>query len=102
MSNVPNPQAGGSQNPTQNPAGTSSQNPSGSSNPQIDKIQIKDVPAVDRVLEPLTDDNWAVWHERIMPVFHICGVADYVKGKVPRPADASQAMSRDDGSCGST
>ena len=95
MSNVPNPQAGGSQNPTQNPAGTSSQNPSGLSNPQIDKIQIKDVPAVDRVLEPLTDDNWAVWHERIMPVFRICGVADYVEGKVPRPADASQAKNWD-------
>ena len=102
MSGNTNTQASGSLggNPSQNSAGLgqTTQNTSGSSttHPKIDKINTCDNPPVDRVPEPLDNENWVVWRERITPIFKLCSVKAYVEGTIPRPMnDTAQAENWD-------
>ena len=100
MSGNTNTQASGSSggNPSQNSAGQTTQNTSGSStaHPKIDKINTCDNPPVNRVPEPLDDENWVIWRERITPIFELCGVKAYIEGTIPRPTnDTAQAKNWD-------
>jgi hypothetical protein len=99
MSNNPNQTGTGTMggNTTQAPTGQNTQNNTGSltQNPQINKIQTCDNPAVDRIPEPLDDNNWSIWKERITPVFCLCGVEGYIEGTIPHPTDTTQAKNWD-------
>ena len=72
---INNPQESGStgRNPFQNPTGQMTQTSSGSSatNPKVEKINTHDNPLVNRVPEPLDDENWVVLREWITPLFEL-------------------------------
>lgn len=67
-------------------AGTSQRNPPTT----IDRVATKDG-SVTRVPEPLTDDNWTVWKNRMKPILGMCDIEGYVDGSIPCPANSLQA-----------
>ena len=38
--------------------------------------------SITRLLEPLDEKNWSIWHECIHWVFKVCGVLPYVDGTI--------------------
>ncbi|GLB41639.1 hypothetical protein LshimejAT787_1002390 [Lyophyllum shimeji] len=51
----------------------------------ITKVDTREGFAIAQALEPLVDGNWLVWRIRILCVFQLCDVLEYVEGKIPRP-----------------
>ena len=45
--------------------------------------------------EPLSEENWTAWRERMRRVLRLCGIEEYADGKIPRPEDAQQARNWD-------
>jgi len=41
--------------------------------------------SITKMLEPLDDTNWIVWHEHIRCIFLLCGADPYVYSTMKRP-----------------
>ena len=61
----------------------------------ITRVSTKESAAVAKLSEPLNDENWTVWRERMRRVLWLCEVEDYVDGQIPRPLDAMEARNWD-------
>ena len=48
-----------------------------------------------KMSEPLDENNWTVWKERMKRALHLCGIEDYAYGKIKRPDDPIQANNWD-------
>ena len=46
---------------------------------------------ITKLLEPLTESNWMAWRECMKRVLRLCGIEEYVEGKIIRPNDAESA-----------
>ena len=54
-------------------------------NSSIQLIKTWDNSAVDKIAEPLMEDNWHDWKDCAQRVFTNCQITDYVFGKLPKP-----------------
>ena len=61
----------------------------------IARVSTKESAAVTKLSEPLNEENWSVWRERMRRVLQLCEVEEYVDGHVPRPGDALEARNWD-------
>ena len=57
------------------------------------QLSIKKVTAIKgshitKLLEPLMESNWMAWHECMKRVLRLCGIEEYVEGKIIRPNNA--------------
>jgi hypothetical protein len=75
----------------------------GSSTQQTDTPTITKVPtnhnsAITKLSEPLDENNWNSWRERIRRVFRLCGIEGYVNGTIERPVfgDSTEAWDHND------
>ena len=48
----------------------------------ITKVCIWEAASITRLLEPLDEKSWSIWHEHIHQVFKVCGVLLYVDGTI--------------------
>ena len=69
--------------------------PGSSTFSSITRVSTKESAAVAKLSEPLNDENWTVWRERMRRVLQLCEVEDYVDGQIPRPFDAMEARNWD-------
>ena len=52
--------------------------PGSSTFSSITRVSTKESAAVAKLSEPLNDENWTVWRERMRHVLQLCEVEDYV------------------------
>jgi len=51
----------------------------------INKVNAREAASITRLNEPLDEQNWSIWRERIRRVFKVCGVLPYVDGTLSSP-----------------
>src|SRR6266571_3966722 len=63
--------------------------PSGVSNVSQAPLAIKKLDhahsSISKMKKPLNDSNWVVWCERILCIFHLCGIEPYIYGNLKHP-----------------
>jgi gag-polypeptide of LTR copia-type len=47
--------------------------------------------AITKLTEPLNEDNWMAWRERMRRILRLCGVEGYAEGKIGKPGDTEGA-----------
>ena len=55
----------------------------------ITKVCTQEAASITRLLEPLDEKNWSIWHEHIRQVFKVCGVLPYADGTIQCPDKTS-------------
>jgi hypothetical protein len=61
----------------------------------ITRVSAHASPTLTKLSEPLGHDNWIVWRDRMRRVLRLCGIEDYIDGKIPRPENAQEASNWD-------
>ena len=59
--------------------------------PSIERVQAREGSAITKLSEPLTENNWMGWQQRMRRVLRLCGILAYAEGKVPIPEDPKGA-----------
>ena len=59
----------------------------------IKKIRANKYLSLSNLKEQLGKNNWADWTRRLIPVLEVCGVWNYVNGKIPQPDKQIKPMS---------
>ena len=57
----------------------------------IKRVQAREGSAITKLSEPLGEQNWMIWRERMRRVLRLCGVEAYVEGRIELPADTKGA-----------
>ena len=57
----------------------------------IKRVQAREGSAITKLSEPLNEDNWMAWRERMRRVLRLCGVEAYAEGKIAIPEDTKSA-----------
>ena len=58
----------------------------------IKRVQAREGSAITKLSEPLNEDNWMAWRERMRRVLRLCGVEAYAEGKIGIPEDTKSAQ----------
>lgn len=67
----------------------------GNNTGDIQRVPAREGVNVIKLGEPLDENNWTVWKERMKRALRLCGIEAYVYGKVKRPDDLIQANNWD-------
>jgi hypothetical protein len=49
-------------------------------NSGVARVSAKEAPNIPKMPEPLTDDNWSLWKDRIKRILELCEVDVYALG----------------------
>ena len=55
---------------------------------EIIRVQAREGSSILRLNEPLNENNWMAWRERMKRILLLCGVEEYTRGKIKRPTDS--------------
>lgn len=61
----------------------------------IQRVPAREGTNIVKMSEPLDENNWTVWKERMKRALRLCGIEDYAYGKIKRPDDPIQANNWD-------
>ena len=53
--------------------------------PTVARVLVREGSAITKLPDPLGENNWMAWRERMRRVLRLCGVEAYVDGAVPIP-----------------
>jgi len=57
-------------------------------NLSVTKVKAREGSAITKLSEPLKEDNWMAWRERMKRILRLCCVEEYVEGIIECPTDA--------------
>ena len=55
--------------------------------PSVERVGAREGSSVTKLTEPLVEGKWSAWRERMKRVLTLCGVKEYVEGKIEKPTD---------------
>jgi hypothetical protein len=80
--------AGPSVNAAERESSVFTEHPDGK--PTIVRVQARGS-ALTKLTEPLTEDNWMAWRERMKRTLRLCGVEGYARGSIEKPIEPISA-----------
>ena len=57
----------------------------------IARVNAREGSAITKLSEPLDENNWMAWRERMKRILRLCGILAYAEGKVDKPQDIKGA-----------
>jgi hypothetical protein len=58
------------------------------------RVSAKEVLNIPKMPEPLTDNNWSLWKDRIKRILELCEVDAYALGQIPKPTRGNDQEER--------